>query len=464
MGLAAGNGGLISLRGSEMSEPSQEPVTGVRGGESSRGSGALRQHVREITESPTFKGSRRGQQFLRYVVEKVIEGRSDQLKERNLGVELFGRTPSYDTGEDAIVRVTASDVRKRLHQYYAGCGFTSSVRIELPSGSYIPEFREVAPELIPEPPALPPRAVPAEPARRQWRLLLIVLCAVAAVLLGGSAWQLRQRIQANRMSPGSLLPWSALLEPGRQIRVVLSDPDISTLQESFGFHITLSDYANLRYLPDGLSLDSDMRRLVHALRGLDVALVDVPIAQRISEIAQARSRNVKTDNARSLKLADFRTDDSFVILGSPRSNPWSALYEDQLDFAFVYDENYKREIIRNVRPKPGEPAAYIPTAKGGDTGQVFGILAFVRNLNQSGQVLLIAGTTAEATEAAGKLAADAALLSQTLRRYGIDPIGPPCRFEVLLRVRAMAGEPETFEVVTCHRLQGGGGDVRSGPA
>lgn len=206
MGLAAGNGGLISLRGSEMSEPSQEPVTGVRGGESSRGSGALRQHVREITESPTFKGSRRGQQFLRYVVEKVIEGRSDQLKERNLGVELFGRTPSYDTGEDAIVRVTASDVRKRLHQYYAGCGFTSSVRIELPSGSYIPEFREVAPELIPEPPALPPRAVPAEPARRQWRLLLIVLCAVAAVLLGGSAWQLRQRIQANRMSPGSLLP------------------------------------------------------------------------------------------------------------------------------------------------------------------------------------------------------------------------------------------------------------------
>jgi len=438
-----------------MSEPSQEPVFGIKGGVGLHGSYVWREHVREITESSTFKGSRRGQQFLRHIVEKVIEGHSDELKERNLGVELFGRIPSYDTSEDAIVRVTASDVRKRLHQYYAQHGITSSVRIELPAGSYIPEFREVTPELIAEVPAVRPPIVPAESApsrRRQWKLPPVALGAVAAILLAASGWEFYQRVEANRPSPDRVLPWSALLEPGRQIRVVLSDPDISTLQESFGFHITLSDYANLRYLPEGLSLDSDMRRLVHALRGVDVAMVDVPIAQRISDIARARSRRVQTDNARSLKLADFRTDDSFVILGSPRSNPWSALYEDQLDFAFVYDENYQREVIRNARPRPGESSVYVPTAKGGDTGQVFGILAYVRNLNQAGQVVLIAGTTAEATEATGRFAADAVLLSQTLRRYGIDPTGPACYFEVLLRVRAMAGEPETFEVVGCHRL------------
>jgi hypothetical protein len=54
--------------------------------------------------------------------------------------EVFGRSPSYDTGEDAIVRVTASDVRKRLLQHYDRNGSASEFRINLPLGSYIPEI------------------------------------------------------------------------------------------------------------------------------------------------------------------------------------------------------------------------------------------------------------------------------------------------------------------------------------
>ena len=79
---------------------------------------ALRTHLRSITESPTFKGSRRSQEFLQFIVERALDGRFDDLKERMLGIELFGRSPSYDTGDDAIVRVTACDVRKRLNQFY----------------------------------------------------------------------------------------------------------------------------------------------------------------------------------------------------------------------------------------------------------------------------------------------------------------------------------------------------------
>lgn len=99
----------------------------------------LREHVQELVESPAFKGSRRCQQFLQYVVDKAIAGQIDDLKERSLGVSLFGRSPSYDTGEDAIVRVTASDVRRRLNQYYSEK--ESGIRIDLPAGSYSPEFR-----------------------------------------------------------------------------------------------------------------------------------------------------------------------------------------------------------------------------------------------------------------------------------------------------------------------------------
>ena len=108
---------------------------------------ALRIHLRSIIESHAFKGSRRSQEFLQFVVDRALAGHFDDLKERILGVELFGRSPSYDTGDDAIVRVTACDVRKRLHQFYAEFGGAPEFRIELPPGSYIPEIHNVAPPL-----------------------------------------------------------------------------------------------------------------------------------------------------------------------------------------------------------------------------------------------------------------------------------------------------------------------------
>src|SRR6202000_314164 len=105
----------------------------------------LRQHVQEVIEGAAFKGSHRSGQFLQYIVDQAIAGHFESLKERVIGVELFGRSPSYDTGDDAIVRVTASDVRKRLLQHYGRYGATSEFRISLPLGSYIPEISRDVP-------------------------------------------------------------------------------------------------------------------------------------------------------------------------------------------------------------------------------------------------------------------------------------------------------------------------------
>src|ERR1700728_2680039 len=101
---------------------------------------ALRAHIQEILAGAAFKGSHRSGQFLTYIVEQAIGGHFESLKERVIGIELFGRSPTYDTGEDAIVRVTASDVRKRLLQHYGKDGATSEFRISLPLGAYIPEI------------------------------------------------------------------------------------------------------------------------------------------------------------------------------------------------------------------------------------------------------------------------------------------------------------------------------------
>ena len=79
----------------------------------------IRIELQTILASEFFRGSKRCQSFLTFVVEAVLSGDADQLKERTLGIEVFHRSPSYDTGEDAIVRVKANEVRRRLAQYGA---------------------------------------------------------------------------------------------------------------------------------------------------------------------------------------------------------------------------------------------------------------------------------------------------------------------------------------------------------
>src|SRR5271167_2433611 len=78
----------------------------------------VRSHLQEVLSSGAFTGGHRAQHFLQLVVEHALAGRSDSLRERMLGAEMFGRPIDYDTGNDAVVRVKASEVRKRLTQYY----------------------------------------------------------------------------------------------------------------------------------------------------------------------------------------------------------------------------------------------------------------------------------------------------------------------------------------------------------
>ena len=70
----------------------------------------------------------------------TLNGNADTLKERTIGIEVFARPTSYDPSEDATVRVKAGEVRKRLGLYYSNQGARDPIRIELPSGTYVPEF------------------------------------------------------------------------------------------------------------------------------------------------------------------------------------------------------------------------------------------------------------------------------------------------------------------------------------
>jgi hypothetical protein len=99
-----------------------------------------------ILASYHFRGSKRYPALLKYVVDAALDGHSGELKERTLGVEVFGRDPDYDTSADPVVRFSASEVRKRIAQYYHENGNGTHLQIELPLGSYVPEFQLRTPE------------------------------------------------------------------------------------------------------------------------------------------------------------------------------------------------------------------------------------------------------------------------------------------------------------------------------
>src|ERR1700677_3895166 len=102
---------------------------------------AIQEQVERLLSNSHFNQSRRFPSFLRFVIEQTLLGQTDLLKERTLGIEIFGREADYDTASDPIVRVTATEIRKRIAQYYQEPGHETELRVSLPAGSYVPQFQ-----------------------------------------------------------------------------------------------------------------------------------------------------------------------------------------------------------------------------------------------------------------------------------------------------------------------------------
>lgn len=148
----------------------------------------VRECLERIVDSAAFRASHRPKQFLSFVVERTLEGRQDEIKERTIGTEVFGRTADFETSGDSIVRVNANEVRRRLAQYYHDAPTQDPVQIILPPGTYIPEFTfRDAPSAAPSParaaPELPQGQVgEARPRWLWWGAGAIITVSVSAVL------------------------------------------------------------------------------------------------------------------------------------------------------------------------------------------------------------------------------------------------------------------------------------------
>src|SRR5215472_14905163 len=101
----------------------------------------VRDQLERILASDIFMRSERLSAFLRFVVEQMLSGQGNGLKEQVLGSELYGKGPEFDGAADPIVRVDARRLRDKLREYYTECP-QDPILISLPKGSYVPVFEE----------------------------------------------------------------------------------------------------------------------------------------------------------------------------------------------------------------------------------------------------------------------------------------------------------------------------------
>jgi hypothetical protein len=293
---------------------------------------------------------------------------------------------------------------------------------------------------------------PAVRAKILWLAFIAVLCSFALIAPAVKTWN---RYSVVNVVPRSSLLWSAFFRAPNSTQIITSDPNMAEIDGITGSQVSVSDYANHIYIPDPGKLTPELINLCrNILRGDKAAALDVPIAVYIGQMGLASSREVTVHGARSIQIQDLASEDNFVFLGSPRSNPWSALFDEQLDFGFVFDPTAKTEFIRNKHPRSEEVSSYVPTAPGWQTGRTFATIALVKNPDQVGQVLLIAGATGEGTAAAGRFITDTPRLNATLKKCGIRSSGEAQHWQLLLQLNAIAGSPNNVDVIACHLLDG----------
>lgn len=386
--------------------------------------------------------------FLQHVVEKALAGEFDSLKERILGIDLFGRDSLFDTDRDSVVRVAANDVRRRLKEFYRDKP-RDGVQISLPTGLYIPKIEVVPAEPFSAGAGAPES--PIKPDRDGKRKYILVLLAMTAGLALLSIW-LGFRISSEVVAPPpsiKLLPWSAMLKSGRPISVVTADANLVVAKVRSGKDVPIETYVGhgFVYAPD---IPGPLGSYLNDIPLTTVS--DAVLGVRIAELTSRAGGAARIRYSRRLDISEFKGEDPVVLLGSPMSNPWTNLFYDQLNFRVVHRFDSGYDVCENRQPKPGELQVYVPNLRPAAISEGYALIALTPNLAGAAPVLIIAGTSTEATEGAGEFVTDLDRLSASLKKLGIDQRPAAKRMELLIRTSFVSASSAQSEVIA-YRIQ-----------
>jgi serine/threonine-protein kinase len=271
---------------------------------------AVRRQLERALGSANFTRNERLSRFLRFVVERHLDGRDSELKESVIALEVFGKR-DYDPNQDSVVRTEAGRLRARLAEYYVGEGKGEPVIIELPKGGYVPVFRRL------DEGRLERKTLPG----RRWTI--VALASLALALATFAWWRIRQQGEPVAIA---VLPLNNLSR----------DPADD-------------------YFADGLT--GEIIRNLSIIEGLAVR------SQTSSFAFKGKPRNVR--EVGSQLAADYILEGSVLRAGQQlRINAqfirirddlalWTGRYDRELTDVFAIQDEISRGIVNSLRLKLG---------------------------------------------------------------------------------------------------------------
>jgi len=292
------------------------------------------------------------------VVERSLEGNTAHLKERDLGIEVFGRDPHYDTNLDPVVRTTAVEIRKRIAQYYHEPGHESEIRIEFPPGTYVPEFR---------PPQKP--AVTAAPPMSQKHVLPVAVLGIAALAVAilGLARPWESKPALDRF-------WAPILDSPDPVLLYIGGYPMDAPQQP----VSLTDLQNSEH----------------------IAYADATALTRITSLFSARHKSYRTRLQLSGKLEDLKEGPAVLIGGF--NNSWTLRLTGQLRFGFARNPDTHISWIEDRENPKAVKWFHVMTAPYTSVQEDYAIISRVLDPTTGRMVVTASGLAKFGTEAAGE--------------------------------------------------------------
>src|SRR5579883_1830448 len=216
------------------------------------------------------------------------------------------------------------------------------------------------------------------------------------------------------------------------------------LARTVSFAAPSGDYCNRKYAED--------------LQGPEVPLIvsrpytslaDVLVTSEILQTALAQQRRILVRYARDLQMRDLENN-NLIFLGSSYSDPWIREFDGEREFGLGVDGPSRRLYFFNKSPHPGEAKRYYSGGQTGNTDETYGLVTFLPNLRNSGNVLILEGTNSEGTEAAGDFITDPHYASNIRQYLGSSEGKSLPYFQLLLKTTVLDGAPTKLRVIA-HR-------------
>ena len=415
-----------------------------------------REMVNRMVSSATFKNSPRLRQFLGYIAERSLTGRTEEIKEHEIGRLVFGRGENYDTLEDSVVRSSARQLRAKVKEYFDSEGRDEKWHLAIPKGHYEVIFTLHQMEPATSMPDFPGDTVPASRVRR-WQIIAGALVVVAIALGIGSyrIWlELQRALQVKRPSTGLTLA-STLLSKDEPTKLVISDYG-STLMAVVTHHpFSVEEYANRMYSSSLLkrATESPLREMWDGLSNGHAAFFpDAAIAGDILRLSGEEGKRVVMQSARQTTMQDFQAG-NLILVSSPNGNPWINLVVDKLNFRYhvkVYADRPHTEFL-NLDPRPGEKSSYSADLATPGYGTTYGLVARVPNLTGKGKILIIHGLRYTGSQAAGDFVTDPRAAAELLQLFKVKSIGELPDFEILLKTESLTNSHFNTKIVAFRR-------------